>query len=96
MIKYLNGMLDNNYHLTFSYTGYNVQECINVLNNNGNVAVVFKNGLPKTFLGFKVIDGDKTDLTFLNDKQVIIGLKVKGDKLVKRADLKFIVDSSTL
>lgn len=34
--------------------------------------------LPKTYHGYKVIDGDDTDLTFTRPKGVIIGLRMKG------------------
>jgi len=44
-----------------------------------NVAVVFRNKiLPETYLGYKVINGDKTDLRFLDEKGVIVGLYAKG------------------
>ena len=38
--------------------------------------MVFMN-VPKTYLGFKVIDGDKYDMRYLDDKNVIVGLKFK-------------------
>lgn len=34
--------------------------------------------IPKTYQGYKVIDGDETDLTFLQPKGVILGLRSKG------------------
>ena len=38
------------------------------------------NKLPKTFRGLRVIDGDKTDMRFLDgNKRVVVGLKAKGD-----------------
>lgn len=43
----------------------------------GNVAMVFDK-VPKTFKGYKVIDGDESDLRFLDEKNVIVGLKAKG------------------
>ena len=43
----------------------------------GNVAVVFRNKLPATYKGFKVIDGDLHDLRFLDQKNVVVGLKEK-------------------
>ena len=70
-----------NYHLTFSYTGRNDMSCKALLKQGYSVAVVFdiKNGseLPKTFMGFPVINGDKTDARFLDPKGVIVGLKFK-------------------
>ena len=46
--------------------------------NGMNVAVVFRKELPATYLGRKVINGDETDLRFLDEKNVIVGLKAKG------------------
>ena len=42
-----------------------------------NVAAVFHE-VPETYLGRKVINGDETDLRFLDPKGVIVGLKAKG------------------
>ena len=46
------------------------------------VAVVFstKKGkpLPRKFKGYKVVDGDEHDLTFLHPNGVVIGLRAKG------------------
>jgi hypothetical protein len=47
------------------------------LKAGGNVAAVFKT-IPKTWKGFPVVDGDETDLRFLDGKNVIVGLKAKG------------------
>ena len=47
-----------------------------MLNLGYNVAMVFDK-LPQTYKGFKVVDGDKNDLRFLDEKNVIIGLKYK-------------------
>lgn len=68
----------DNYHLTFSLKEDNDDKAKIVLANGGNVAVVFKDKLPETYLGFKVIDGDKTDLRFKDPKNVIVGLTAKG------------------
>jgi hypothetical protein len=69
-----------NYYLTLSYTGRNVEQCINHLNNGGNVAMVFniKGKLPKTWKGFAVIDGDITDARFKDTKGRIAGLRWKS------------------
>ena len=42
-----------------------------------NVAVVFES-VPETYIGKTVVDGDDTDLRFLDPKGVVIGLKAKG------------------
>lgn len=70
--------LPYNYHLTFSASENNKDRCIEVLNNGGNVAVVFRNELPNEYWSYEVVDGDKHDLRFLDDTNVIVGLKAKG------------------
>jgi hypothetical protein len=71
-----------NYHLTFSKSEDNLAECLDALKNGINVAVVFEKKLPKTYLGYKVINGDESDLRFLDKKSkgkaVIVGLTAKG------------------
>lgn len=74
--KYLN---HKNYTVTFSRSEDNQKETIEALKLGGNVAAVFKSKLPKLYKGFKVIDGDKSDLEMLNYKNVILGLLAKGD-----------------
>jgi hypothetical protein len=77
--------LPANYHLTFSRaeTKMNQAEAELALQLGYNVAAVFnvKDGidLPATYKGFKVINGDEHDLTFKHEKNVIVGLKSKGD-----------------
>lgn len=72
-----------NYHLTFSYSGDNMNEVVQALDNGYNVAVPFlvkpKGELPQDFLGHKVGDADKTDLRFLDELR-IAGLRVKMTK----------------
>ena len=77
MIQFLNGELPANYHLTFSRKENNQALVELVANMGGNVAVVFDK-LPETYLGKPVVDGDATDLRFLDPKGVIVGLKAKG------------------
>lgn len=77
MIQFLRGELPPNYHLTFSRKENNQAVVELIANMGGNVAVVFDK-LPDTYLGKRVIDGDDTDLRFLDDKNVIVGLKAKG------------------
>jgi hypothetical protein len=77
MIQFLKGELPSNYHLTFSRKENN-QAVVEVISSmGGNIAAVFKS-LPETYLGKQVIDGDETDLRFLDKKNVIVGLKAKG------------------
>lgn len=80
--------LPENYHLTFSKSEKNDSEVKEVLEKGFNVAVVF-NELPKTFMGKKVIDGDKHDLRFLDPKGVVVGLVAKGK--AKKDESGFVV-----
>lgn len=66
-----------NYHLTFSRSEENELQCLEALANGFNVAVVFDK-LPKTWNGYPVVNGDDTDLRFLDDKNVVVGLKYKN------------------
>lgn len=77
MIQFLNCELPANYHLTFSRKENNQANVELVSSMGGNVAVAF-NKLPDTYLGKQVIDGDKSDLRFLDPQHIIVGLKVKG------------------
>lgn len=68
-----------NYHLTFSYSGNNLADCLDSLANGINVAVVFSTPrFPETWNGFPVINGDESDLRFMDPQAVIVGLKAKG------------------
>ena len=76
--NYINKYKNTNYKLTFSRKEDNENKCIEILNNGGNVAVVFKNELPKYWNGFKVINGDLTDLRYFDPINVVVGLTAKG------------------
>jgi hypothetical protein len=78
MTAFLDGKLPSNYSLTFSRSETNETQCLEVLKRGGNVAVVFRKELPKTWQGFPVINGDENDLRFLDPKGVVVGLKAKG------------------
>ena len=77
VMKSLKGQLPANYHLTFSRNEKNDFQATQVLKAGGNVAVVFRKELPETYKGFKVINGDLHDLRFLDQKNVVVGLKEK-------------------
>ena len=69
--------IPSNYHLTFSRSESNDAYVTTMMNRGFNVAIVF-DVLPETYNGVKVIDGTETDLRFLDDKNVIVGLIAKG------------------
>jgi hypothetical protein len=74
-------MLDkyDNYDLTYSFSGHNMFQCLDLLNKNkGRVAMVFEGKvLPQSFMGYKVIDGDAYDMRYMDEQGVIVGLKFK-------------------
>ena len=70
--------LPKNYNLTFSQSEINLNETKEIIKSKYNVATVFRNKLPKKWLGRKVINGDKHDLRHLDPKKVVVGLIAKG------------------
>lgn len=84
----------HNYHLTWSYSGANVQYAAKLqdaLDNGMNAAVVFRKPYTKSqWRDINVIDGDKDDLRFLDPKESIVALYAKGD--AKKDATGFVVD----
>jgi hypothetical protein len=77
--KKAEGKLPDNYHLTFSYSGENIEQCKEALTYGVNVATVFSSeNFPTTFLGYPVTSGEESDLRFLDKPSQVIGLKAKG------------------
>ena len=79
-----------NYDVTFSYTGYNLTKCQEMLLNKIRVAVVFKN-VPEVWQGYPVIDGDAYDMRYKDAKAVIVGLKYKINRNRLTPNIKFVV-----
>lgn len=68
------------YHITYSRTEQDDNDTVqNLLRKGVNVAVVFRDRLPRTYLGFPVVDGDKTDYRPDDPSGVVVGLTVKGN-----------------
>lgn len=83
-----------NYDLTYSFSGHNMFQCLDLLNKgNGRVAMVFEGKvLPVSFMGYKVIDGDAYDMRYLDEQGVIVGLKFKKVRnKIDTANNKFII-----
>ena len=75
-IKYANY---DKYTVTFSRDETNAEYLPQLLKLGVNISVVFSGELPETYLGYPVIDGDKSDIVMLEHKASIIGLRAKGD-----------------
>jgi len=83
-----------NYDLTYSFSGYNMFQCLQLLDSNkGRVAMVFEGKvLPIQFMGRKVIDGDAYDMRYLDEQGVIVGLKFKKVRnKIDTANNRFII-----
>jgi hypothetical protein len=84
-----------NYHLTVSYSEANQAYSDKVKKTAHNIAVVFRNKqLPTEYLGRKVINGDQTDLRFLDQAGVVVGLYAKGT--AKKDYSGFVIDSNII
>ena len=83
-----------NYDLTYSYSGHNTIQCLDLLDKKqGRIAMVFEGKvLPVSFMGYKVIDGDAYDMRYLDEQGVIVGLKFKKVRnKIDTANNKFII-----
>lgn len=69
----------SNYHLTFSASELNHDDCHQLINQGHNVAVVVTKELKSQLLAkSNVIDGDETDLRFMDGYGKLILLTAKG------------------
>ena len=82
-----------NYHVTFSDSGTNDQDQKAAISKGANIAVVFKDQLPRIWMDRTVIDGDAHDLRFRDPHGVIVGLVAKGlgKKVTKNSFIKIAV-----
>ena len=82
IIKRAYDKLPENYDLTLSFSSSRESYARSVLKaareTGKRVAVVFRKHKPESWHGMRVIDGDDTDLRFLDDGAVCVALKAKG------------------
>jgi hypothetical protein len=88
-VRFVLGQLPSNYYLTFSKSETNDKILKDLWNTRLNIAVVFRGGLPQTFKGRTVIDGDLSDIRFNDPEGCVVGLKAKGK--ARKADAGFVV-----
>lgn len=68
----------SNYHLVFSRSESNEDDCRHILSLGGRVACVFSRPpLPSFYLSYPVVDGDAHDLIFLHPPSSVLGLIAK-------------------
>ena len=77
-----------NYHITFSRSELNQFDATEEMYSGRNVAVVFDT-VPNFWNDTPVIDGDESDLRFLDPKGVVVGLKAKGK--ARKSTYNFVV-----
>ena len=77
-LQWAAGELPANYHVTFSRKEDNSGAVQLAVAAGVNVATVF-DAVPTEYAGRPVVDGDVSDLRFLDQRGVIVGLKAKGD-----------------
>lgn len=89
--------LPENYKLMFSYSkAKKYQKQVEIaMTTDTPITVVFRGGLPTTYMGREVVDGDISDLDNLEARGKIVGLRVKGNE-AKKSDSQFIVDSNVI
>ena len=98
ILAYSRGELPKNYYLILSRSELNEDLCKLALRKGWcNAAMVFRvekgKPLPKTWWGYRVIDGDTHDLRFTDPKGVIVGLRPKGSRAkISSNKTGFIVD----
>ena len=102
------GLVKPNYWVTFSRSEDNEADCVRILREGGNVAVVFadlkrpfvgnqagKQRMPASWKGFRVIDGNTSDLRFEDERAFtyiprvfrrgfVVGLKLKSHSHAER------------
>ena len=92
----LHKKLPKNYSITLSYSEasdrYADMIRLDALKTGANLAVVWRtqDAIPETFLGRKVIDGDKDDLRFLDPAECVVALYAKG--AAKHDTSGFVID----
>ena len=65
-----------NYDITFSYDGYNWDDCEKFLDEGGKVAVVFNSEtMPRKYKGYYVVDANEYDMRYLDPRGCIMGLE---------------------
>jgi hypothetical protein len=80
-----------NYHITFSFDGYNMKECRFAQAMGVNVSVVVDGDMPSTFMGKPMFTMDDTDLRPLDSHKGCFGYLKLKQTLNKEYDTKFIV-----
>lgn len=96
-LQFINGELPKNYFLTFSRDERPKSEAFALayLSLGGRVALCYRikkdEKIPKTWHGFKCIDGDTHDLRFKDKKGSVCVLRPKGQNALKAVNSGFVI-----
>lgn len=87
--------IPSNYDLTFSFSGADTFKKYNkqAINSGKRMAVVFRTSeeIPEYFEGMQVVNGDESDLRFLDPQGVVVALYAKGR--ARKDSSGFVVDA---
>lgn len=83
-----------NYHLTFSYDGYNDKETEEAIDLGLNVAIVVDGDQPTHFNGVKVFSMDTTDVRHLDEQKGQFGYLKLKQTLNKAYDSNFVIKAN--
>jgi len=87
--------IPSNYDLTFSFSGADTFKKYNkqAINSGKRIAVVFRTSeeIPEYFEGMQVVNGDESDLRFLDPQGCVVALYAKGR--ARKDSSGFVVDS---
>ena len=84
-------LIRDNYHLTFSFDGYNMDECLEMMSQGINVSIVVDGSMPEKYMGVDVFSMDETDLRPLDDQRGKFGYLKLKETLNKVYDTTFII-----
>jgi hypothetical protein len=87
---------NGNYHVTFSYNGYNQDDCDRARAKGINVSIVVDGEKPKTWRGVNVFSMDETDLRPFDQAIGQYGYLKLKETLNKAYDTKFIIGQDEL
>jgi hypothetical protein len=86
----------SNYHITFSFNGYNMDECRKAQALGINVSIVIDGPMPAMFMGRRVFSMDTTDLRPLDELRGAFGYLKLKKTLNAEYDGKFVIKLNQL
>ena len=85
---------NENYHVTFSYNGYNMKDCEHALKLGLNVALCIQAKQPKRFEGVEVFSMDETDRRPFDTQKSQFGYLKLKETLASNYDSSFVIKAN--